>query len=203
MPYKIWACKDEPFPYILIVCCDAYVFACQVGFVPTFYFGLIMVAKQPFADRVNAVANEVATRLGVDFVHADFLGSKRDSVIRIYIDKDGGVTIEDCARFSSDVEEVFDAEDLFPWAYVLEVSSPGIERELYSLADFVKFSGQLAKVKVSSEISGQKNFVGTIGAVNDGVIEFEDRTVGPVSIPHEAVVKANLKMDLGKELKGR
>jgi len=162
-----------------------------------------MLEKQPFSARINTIATDVAERLGFEFVHADVLGSKRDSVVRIFIDKDGGVTLDDCARFSSAVEEVFDAEDLIPWAYVLEVSSPGIERELYSLADFVKFAGELAKIKVSAEINGQKNFVGTIGPVDDGVIAFEDRTVGSVRIPYETVVKANLKIDLGKELKGR
>lgn len=162
-----------------------------------------MVEKLTFAGRVDTVAHEVAKRLGVEFVHADILGAKRDSVVRIFIDNEGGVTIDDCARFSTEVELVFDAEDLFPWAYVLEVSSPGIERELYSLADFVRFSGQLAKVKVSAEISGQKNFVGNIGSVNDGLIAFEDRNLGPIHIPYDTVVKANLKIDFGKELKGR
>ncbi len=162
-----------------------------------------MVSKQPFAGRVNEAALEVAAKCGVEFVHAEILGAKRDSVVRIYIDKEGGVTIDDCTRYSSAIEEIFDAEDLIPWAYVLEVSSPGIERELYSLSDFVKFIGELAKVKVSAEINGQKNFVGVISGVEDDLIDFEDRTCGTVKIPYGTVVKANLKIDLGKELKGR
>jgi len=162
-----------------------------------------MVSKQPFAGRVIEAALEVAAKCGVEFVHAEILGAKRDSVVRIYIDKEGGVTIDDCTRYSSAIEEIFDAEDLIPWAYVLEVSSPGIERELYSLKDFVKFIGELAKVKVSTEINGQKNFVGVISGIEDDLIDFEDRTCRTVKIPYETVVKANLKIDLGKELKGR
>lgn len=174
-----------------------------MGLVPTFYFVFKMVSKQPFAERINEAALEVANKCGVEFVHAEVLGAKRDSIVRIYIDKEGGVTIDDCTRYSSAIEEIFDAEDLIPWAYVLEVSSPGIERELYSLADFVKFTGELAKVKVSIEINGQKNFVGVISEVEDHLITFEDRTCGAVTIPYETVVKANLKIDLGKEFKGR
>ena len=68
---------------------------------------------------------------------------------------------------------------------------------------FVKFIGELAKVKVSAEINGQKNFVGVISGVEDDLIDFEDRTCGTVKIPYGTVVKANLKIDLGKELKGR
>lgn len=174
-----------------------------MGLVPTFYFGLIMVAKQPFAGRIDEAATEIAKDLGVEFVHAEILGSKRDSLVRIFIDKADGVTIDDCTRFSAAIEEILDTEDLIPWAYTLEVSSPGIERQLYKIEDFVRFKGELARVKANVEINGQKNFVGTIADVEGERIMFEDRTCGTVEIPFDAVVKANLKMDLGKELKGR
>jgi ribosome maturation factor RimP len=162
-----------------------------------------MVEQQPIAVRVNAAAESVAEEQGVEFVHAEILGSKRDSVVRIFIDKDGGVTIEDCTRFSSAIEEIMDAEDMIPWAYVLEVSSPGIERQLYALKDFVRFVGELAKVKTTAEIGGQKNFAGRIVAVEGEVVVFEDRTCGEVRIPFGIVEKANLKIDLAKEFKGR
>jgi len=177
--------------------------AYQVGLVPTFYFGLTMVAKQPFADRINEAAFEIAKQRGLEFVHAEILGSKRDTLVRIFIDKEAGVTLDDCSGFSSAIEEVFDAEDLIPWAYTLEVSSPGIERQLFKLDDFIRFKGELARVKANVEINGQKNFVGTIRDVESGRVIFEDRTCGEVSIPYDSVIKANLKIDLGKELKGR
>jgi ribosome maturation factor RimP len=174
-----------------------------VGFAPTFYFGLKMVDHLPIAARVNAIAESVAQTQGVELVHSEIVGSKRDSLLRIYIDKDGGVGIDDCSRFSSAVEELLDAEDLIPWAYVLEISSPGIERELYSLKDFVRFVGELAKVKTRTEIGGQKSFIGRIERVEGEEIVFEDRTSGEVRIPFGNVEKANLKIDLAKELKGR
>jgi ribosome maturation factor RimP len=162
-----------------------------------------MSEKQAITERVIAIAASVARDHGVEFVHAELLGAKRESVLRIFIDKDGGVSVGDCARFSASVEGILDSEDLIPWAYVLEVSSPGIERELYTLADFVRFSGELARLKTLVEVNGQKNFSGRIAAVEEGDIVLDDVTSGRVKIPYEQVAKANLKIDLAKELKGR
>lgn len=152
------------------------------------------------AERVRGIASKTAVEREVEFVHAEVAGSKRDSVVRIFIDKHDGLTIEDCSGFSHAVEAVFDAEDFIPGTYVLEVSSPGIERELYSLADFVRFTGELARVKLKCEVSGQKNFVGAIASVTGDEIEITDRTIGPVQFGYGLVAKANLKLDLGKEL---
>jgi len=173
-----------------------------VGLVPTFYFcgrrGFEM-ADFSIAGRIREIASEVAVKRGVELVHAEVAGTKRDSVVRIFIDKPEGVTLDDCGGFSSDFEAVLDAEDFIPGRYVLEVSSPGIERELYSLADFEKFVGRLAKIKSSVEIQAQKNFVGILTAVDGEIITIDDRTKGEVTIPYSSVSKANLKIDLSKE----
>ena len=153
--------------------------------------------------RIENIAAKVAAAGGVELVHVEIAGTKRDVVVRIYIDKEGGVTIEDCSLFSKAIEDILELEDFIPSKYVLEVSSPGIERELYSLADFVKFTGQLAKVKTNVEIDGQKTFVGTIIEANEDKIEIGDRTKGTVSFTFADVAKANLKIDLAKEFKSR
>lgn len=162
-----------------------------------------MVEKYPIAAQVKAFAEIVASEQGVELVHSEILGTKRDSIVRIFIDNENGVTLDDCARFSSAVEEKLDLEDLIPWAYVLEVSSPGIERGLYSLEDFIRFTGELARIKTTLDHNGQRNFSGVILAIEKDVIVFEDRASGLVRIPYAEVEKANLKMDFGKELKGR
>src|SRR5436305_14353671 len=107
-------------------------------------------------ERIEKIARAAAADSGVELIHVELAGIKRDQVIRIYIDKEGGVTIEDCTNVSHAVETVLDVEDFIPGKYVLEVSSPGIERQLYSLADFVKFAGQLAKVMTKADIDGQR-----------------------------------------------
>ena len=151
-------------------------------------------------ERVKDIAAKIAGESGIELVHVDLAGTKRDAVLRIYIDKEGGVTIEDCSNISRSIEAVLDVEEhLIPSKYVLEVSSPGIERELYSLNDFRKFSGQLAKVKTRNGIDGQKTFVGQIVAVEDDKITIDDRTKGMVGFDYSDVDKANLKIDLSKE----
>jgi ribosome maturation factor RimP len=174
-----------------------------VGFAPTFYFGGKTMEKHSVTERIESIASETAKKMGVEFVHAEVVGSKRSPTVRVFIDKPGGVTIEDCANLSRDMEEVLDADDFIPSAYVLEVSSPGIERQLYKLEDFVKFTGQLARIKTADEIDGQKNFTGTISGVEEDTVVFEDVTKGTVRIPYSSIAKANLKIDLGKEFNRR
>jgi len=159
--------------------------------------------KYLITEHVNKIATKVAKAVGIELVHVEIAGTKRDVVVRIYIDKKGGVTIEDCSIVSRSVEEVLDSEDFIPSKYVLEVSSPGIERQLYSLNDFVKFAGHLAKVKTNTEIDGQKTFVGPITQVDGETITVDDRTKGIVSFAFSDVAKANLKIDLAKEFGGR
>jgi ribosome maturation factor RimP len=155
--------------------------------------------RSEITKHVAEIAAKVATEAGAELVHVETAGTKRDMVVRVFIDKEGGVTLGDCSTVSRGIEDVLDAEDFIPSKYVLEVSSPGIERELYSLADFVKFTGELAKVKTSAEIDGQRNFVGRIVAVDGDRITMDDRTRGEVSFDYSAVSKANLKIDLSKE----
>ena len=155
--------------------------------------------KQHVSTRVENIAAKIAADTGLELVHVDIAGTKRDVIVRLYIDKPEGVTLDDCSQFSRAVEELLDTEDLIPSRYVLEVSSPGIERELYSLADFVKFIGRLAKVKTNIEIDGQKTFVGNIAEAGDEQIVIEDRTRGRITFNFVDVAKANLKIDLSKE----
>lgn len=159
--------------------------------------------KQSIAERVRAIAETAVGGTGIELVHVEAAGTNRDLVLRIFIDKDGGVTLDDCSQVSQRVEAVLDAEDTIPVRYVLEVSSPGIERQLYSLADFEKFTGRLAKIKTREAIDGQKTFVGTITGVEAGKIRFEDRTKGAMTLEYGEIEKANLKIDLSKEFSGR
>lgn len=167
--------------------------------VPTFYFGFKAMERDPIAERIDKIAVRAARDNGVEFLYSDIAGSKRNMTVRIYIDKPGGVTIEDCSTVSRDVEAVLDADDFIPSAYVLEISSPGLERPLFSLEDFEKFAGKKAKVKTTEPLNGQANFNGRIATVDGGEIVFDDKTRGEVRIPFEKISKANLKVDLAEE----
>jgi len=161
------------------------------------------MSKPLITERVREVATEVAARNGLELVHIEEKGLGKGKLLRLFIDKPEGVSVEDCSTVSNQFGEVLDAEDLIHSEYTLEVSSPGLERELYSLKDFEKFAGSLAKVKTYKPIDGQKNFRGKLLRVEGEEIFFDDRTSGEISFPYSAVDKANLEFDLEAELKGK
>jgi len=161
------------------------------------------MASGTIEQRIKDIATKAAKENGVEFVHLHIAGRKRNQVVRVFADKEGGITIDDCSKVSRSIEAVMDADDFMPGSYVLEVSSPGLDRELYSLADFKKFAGEAAKVKLKEEVDGPKALNGRIVSVDGNNIVFEDRSAGEVSFSYDSVKKANLKVDLGQELNGR
>ena len=151
-------------------------------------------------NKVQEIAAAAAADHGLELVRVTMKGAEKHPTVVVFIDKEGGVTHEDCAKMSRQMGEALEADDFISSAYILEVSSPGLERELYSLQDFVKFTGSLAKVKVNTPVEGQRNFRGKIAGVEGATIVFEDRTKGTVSFPYGYVAKANLEIDLEAEL---
>lgn len=154
-------------------------------------------------DRVREMARKVADAKSFELVHVEIAGTKRDAVVRIFIDKPDGITLDDCSSLSADVGDLMEAEDLIPGRYVLEVSSPGIERELYTISDMKRFAGRLIKVKMRNAYNGQKTFVGMLDSVKGEEFTMNDRTIGEITLPFRDVQKANLKIDLQEEFKRR
>jgi ribosome maturation factor RimP len=153
------------------------------------------------AERVRGIAEQTAIDHGLELVHAELAGPEGHPIVRLFIDKPGGVTHDDCSKVSHQMSTVLDVEDFIHSAYVLEVSSPGLERGLYKRADYERFAGSMARIKARSPIKGQRNFRGLIlGVANDNVI-VDDRTSGRVEVPLEGIVKANLEADLESELR--
>ena len=157
--------------------------------------------KKLIDERIREIAACVAEENNLELVQAVIVGASKNLTVRVFIDKQGGVTHEDCTLVSRKIETVLDADDFIPSTYTLEVSSPGLERELYSLKDFEKFVGSLAKVKMNEAVEGQKNFRGRIGSIEGDEIIFEDKTKSTVRFPFSVVAKANLEIDLEEELK--
>ncbi len=175
-----------------------------MGFAPIFLFCVEESMSKPLVnERIQEIAAEVAGKNGLELVHVEDKGTGKTRTLRVFIDKPEGVSLEDCAVVSREFGELLDAEDLIHAEYILEVSSPGIERGLYSLKDFEKFAGNLAKVKTKSPVNGQKNFRGKILKIENEEIFFDDVTNGAVSFPYSAVVKANLEFDFEAELKSK
>ena len=173
-----------------------------MGFAPTFYFGKNrIVNKNTITEKVREIAEEIVEKHNLELVHIEFKGSGKQQALRIFIDKEEGITHDDCSAVSHDLEKFLDEDDFIDDRYILEVSSPGIERGLYSLADFEKFKGNSAKLKTHTPIGNQRNFKGEILRVEGDEIIFQDKTNGEVRIPYEIVNKANLEFDIEEELK--
>jgi ribosome maturation factor RimP len=160
------------------------------------------VAEEASAEgRVREIAARVAGEHGLELVHAELAGGARTPVVRVFIDKPGGVTHEDCSRVSEHVGTVLDVEDFIHSTYTLEVSSPGLERGLYRREDYERFAGRAARVKTRGAVNGQRNFRGRILAVEGDAVLFDDKTNGRVSIPLAEIVKANLEIDVEEEFR--
>src|SRR5258708_11506171 len=113
-------------------------------------------------EAITEIIGRVAAREGIELVHWETVGPRNHFVLRIFIDKPGGVNLGDCERVSNQVGTVLDVEDLIPNAYTLEVSSPGIERGLYKPADFGRFAGSRVRIRTALPINGQRNFKGKL-----------------------------------------
>jgi ribosome maturation factor RimP len=145
-----------------------------------------------------------------EVVDVQCTGSSRGLVVRIYVDKEEGVSIEDCARVSRAVGDHFEARGTFPGRYVLEVSSPGVDRPLRGAADYRRFAGETAVISTHEKIDGRHNHQGVLEGFDDDrqeiVLHAEDGS--RVALPLGAVKKAHLKRDpwrrgTGKERDGR
>jgi ribosome maturation factor RimP len=150
---------------------------------------------------LREIAGRAAAERGVELVHVELAGGARAPVVRIFIDKPGGVTHQDCSSVSTHVGTVLDVEDFIHEAYTLEVSSPGLERGLYGRGDFERFAGRLAKMKTRGAVGGQRNFRGRIVAVEGEDVLFDDKTTGRVRVPLSEVAKANLEIDVEEEFR--
>lgn len=150
---------------------------------------------------IEELAAKSAEKCGVEFVHLELVGKPGGRTLRVYIDKEEGITHDDCVMMSREFEALLDRDDPLEGTYTLEVSSPGIERGLYKIGDFERFKGEVAKVKTHKPIDGQRNFLGVLEGTDEGIVKINDRTNGLVEIEFELIRKANLEFDAQRELR--
>jgi len=129
-----------------------------------------------------------STVIGLGYELVDFERSGR-GMVRVFIDKPDGISVEDCQAVSNQLTRLFMVENIDYDR--LEVSSPGLDRPLKKAADFVRFSGQKAQLKLRMPMDGRKNFAGIIGEVSDGILRL-DVDGNPVSIELSNLDKARL-----------
>ena len=146
-------------------------------------------------DRISALAREVVGYAGLEFVHLDAKREPGGFVLRLYIDKPGGVTLDDCARVSRQISAQLDVEDPIEGHYTLEVSSPGLDRPLFEDGDFVRFAGRQVSISTSVPLDGQRNFQGRLEGLEDGSVLLTLQGGRLVTIPRGQVTRARLQAE--------
>jgi ribosome maturation factor RimP len=111
--------------------------------------------------------------LGFELVDVELVGSGHHATLRVYIDSPKGVNVDDCAKVSRQLSAILDVEDPLPGSYMLEVSSPGLDRPLVTPADFKRFAGEMIKVRMHAPIMGRKNFTGRLVEVTSDHVVVE------------------------------
>ncbi|MGQ0792681.1 MAG: ribosome maturation factor RimP [Deltaproteobacteria bacterium] len=145
-------------------------------------------------DAVAKVLDPLLMGEGFELVHIEYRGEGRGKVLRIFMDKAGGITIDDCAKISRELSSLLDVHDVVPGAYTLEVSSAGLDRPLSKPRDFERFAGKKVKIKTRNQIGARKVFTGRLIGFIDNTVTVEVDKVN-YSIPYGEIEKANLELD--------
>jgi ribosome maturation factor RimP len=152
-------------------------------------------------DRVKQLIQEAVESQGYELVDAELKGGGNNSVLRIFVDKTAGISHHDCELVSEQVGTVLDVEDLIPFAYTLEVSSPGLDRKLVKESDYTRFDGKLARIQTRIPLNQQKVFRGRLQGLHDGKVRLESPNGDLMEIPLDVIREARLEFDWAAERK--
>jgi len=154
---------------------------------------------QSHEEQIRQLAEPLLASERMELVLAECLKMQTRWLVRIYIDREGGVTVDDCARISNQLGDLMDVHDVPPGPYTLEVSSPGLDRPLDRDRDFLKYRGSRVRLRLREKIEGRRNFRAEL-------LDYEEEAGGKVlvvradgkvfRIPREAVTRANLEYEL-------
>jgi ribosome maturation factor RimP len=157
-----------------------------------------MTGVDKTAQKVLALAEPLVEALvadeGCELVDITYQREPQGWVLRIYIDRPGGVTVDDCQAVSRQVGDMLEGKDVLRYAYNLEVSSPGLNRPLKKAADFERFAGQRVRIKTSAAVEGRKNFSGKLTGYADGLVCLEIDGEN-VRLPLDSIGKAHIEYD--------
>ena len=152
--------------------------------------------KEAILAKVREVAERVALAEGMEVVEVELLGAGSRRLLRIYLDKSGGVSLGDCELVSRQVGTILDVEDIVPGgSYTLQVSSPGVERKLTTPRDFERFLGRRAKLLLRQPVESRRSWEGTLVGISGGVLTLEPAPGKTLNLDLAQIERANLKFD--------
>lgn len=158
------------------------------------------MAKVEVVDRVMALAENLLLPQGMELVDIEYKREGRHMVLRLFVDRSGGISLDDCALVSRELSEILDVEDFIGENYTLEVSSPGLNRPLKKASDYERYRGRLVKVKTNDLVADEsgnqrKTFLGDLEGLVDGVVILNLREGQTARIPLDKIAKANLEFE--------
>jgi ribosome maturation factor RimP len=169
-----------------------------VGSCPLFLF---QVSMQPL-EQIRAIAERVAASRGLEIWDIQSRRETGGHVVRVFIDRPGpsaapedSVSLEDCEQVNREIGTILDVEDPLPFAYTLEVSSPGLDRPLRGVHDYRRFAGRLAKVVVSEPVDNQKAFEGRLGGVDGDVVLLKAKNGRLHRLPMRLITRGRLEVE--------
>jgi ribosome maturation factor RimP len=158
------------------------------------------MAQRDVVTTVQQLATPVVTAMGLELVDVEYSRDGRTMILRLYVDKPGGVTLDDCAAVSREISPLLDVEDLVKGNYSLEVSSPGLNRPLRREGDFTRFAGRLVKVRTfellpDDQGNPRKTFLGILKGVEGEEVIIDLKEGQGARIPLAAIDKAHLEFE--------
>ncbi|MCX5837121.1 MAG: ribosome maturation factor RimP [Deltaproteobacteria bacterium] len=154
---------------------------------------------RPHEEQIRQLVEPLLASEGMELVLAECLKMQTGWLVRVYMDREGGVTVGDCARISNQLGDLLDVHDVPPGPYTLEVSSPGLDRPLSRDQDFLKYRGSRVRLRLEEKVEGRRNFCAELLDYEEGsggkvlVVRADKKTF---RIPRKAVTKANLEYEL-------
>jgi ribosome maturation factor RimP len=158
---------------------------------------------QKHREKIWDLAEAILTAEGMELVEAECLRMPSRWLVRIFIDREGGVTIDDCTEISHQLGDVLNVHDVPPGPYTLEVSSPGLDRPLVKDGDFLKYRGSTVNLRLNEKLAGSRHYKGNlVDFIDDNGNKFLVMAVSGTSyrIPRQMVAKANLVYKIAGEI---
>jgi len=137
------------------------------------HFLFAVVSMRQDSHTLRQILEPVITTMGYELIGVEFHPHRGSALLRLYIDREGGVEVDDCQRVSHQVSGVLDVEDPIPGHYRLEVSSPGLDRPLFETRDFLRFVGHPVRVQLAMPLNGRRKFTGRLVGLRDDKVVLE------------------------------
>ncbi len=178
----------------------------QSGLAPLFFLRRNSLGGEGVKDAIRRIADRVTAGRGYELVDLEVKREPRGHRVRLFVDKEGGIGLDDLQSVSEEMSAILDVEDPVDSSYTLEVSSPGLDRPLRNEADYKRFLGRLARISSYEPVEGRRHWTGRLVSVEDGVVslDLEHENGAPARIPLSKIAHGRLEVEFPRaEGRGR